>query len=81
MKREILCPECRVNYRKLFPTNTPYPGEHLKFVDGKSSLSVICDSCTKPIEPGDDCTAFSAWADYGGIPYHKWESEYIDITP
>ena len=80
MKREILCPICRANRRKLFPTDNPYPEEHIRFVDGIAKIGMLCDSCIITISPGDECTAFSGWADYGGIPYYEWEPEYITIN-
>jgi len=78
MKREILCPKCRINVRKLFPTDNPYPGEHVMFIDGMALMQYRCDNCDNTILPGDKCTAFSSWADYGGVPYYEWEGEYIN---
>lgn len=80
MKREILCVWCRPNVRELFPTDNPYPGEHVKFVDGTAKMDRICDQCGCPIEAGQTCTAFSSWADYGGIPYFPWESGYLELA-
>ena len=77
MKREIVCPKCRKNLRELFPTNNPYPGEYVKFVDGTARHDFVCDSCGKPINYNGKCTAFSCWAEYGGIPYMEWEDEYL----
>lgn len=77
MKREILCPDCKKELRKTFPSDTPYPGEHVKFVEGKALNEYVCDQCDKEIHIGDPCFAFSSWADYGGIPYYEWEGEFI----
>lgn len=78
MKREVLCKDCAVQMRKMFPNDSPYPGEHVKFVNGKSKVQCICDRCSKPINPGDEICAFSSWADYGGVPYSEWEDEYLE---
>lgn len=77
MKQEIVCEKCRPELRALFKTDTPYPGEHVKFVDGKARETFICDQCGQLIKAKDNCTAFSSWADYGGIPYYNWESGCI----
>ncbi len=66
--------------RKLFPVESPHPGEHVKFVPGISLLELICDSCDENIHKGDEICCFSSWADYGGIPYNAWEHEFIKIT-
>lgn len=83
MKREIICEKCEGETRKLFPNANPYPGEHVKFVKGKAKKDLICDSCADELTAileGDDCCAFSIWADYGGIPYYEWEHEFITET-
>ena len=82
MKREIICEKCEVKKRKLFPNENPYPGEHIKFVKGKAEKELICDGCTdyNPIHKGENCCAVSIWADYGGIPYYQWESQFIIET-
>ena len=80
MKREILCKFCKFEIRKLFPTDTPYPQEHVKFVNGHAKQDFICDSCGTEISKSDPCTAFSSWAEYGGIQYYEWEYEFISQT-
>lgn len=77
MKQEIVCEKCRPKLRALFPTDTPHLGEHVKFVDGKARNNFVCDQCGQPIEADSNCTAFSSWADYGGIAYYNWESAYL----
>jgi len=77
LKREILCEKCKAKLRKLFPTDHPYPGEHVKFVSGKSRDNCICDYCGAEIHAGDPACAFSIWADRGADPYREWESLYI----
>jgi hypothetical protein len=81
MKREVLCPTCAANLRKLFPTDNPYPGEYVKFVTGRASKDCICDGCIdfKPIKQGEPAVAFSSWDDYH--PYSPWESEFLTQNP
>ena len=77
MKREILCPVCTDKVRSWFPSDNPYPGEHVKFYPGKAKKAFICDLCSELITLDEDCTAFTAWAVGQGIPYHPWESDFI----
>jgi len=79
MKREILCKACAKSLRKLFSTESTYPGEHVKFVSGLCKFNYICDGCATPIGALEPATAYSSWADYGGIPYFEWESESLLI--
>lgn len=80
MKQQIVCMDCKKTLRSLFPTDTPYPGEHVKFIDGKALDKYHCDHCDKDINVGDECCAHSIWADHGGQPYYSWEKDFIDIT-
>lgn len=77
MKQEIVCNNCKEELRKLFPVDEPSPGEYVKFVEGKARTNYICDQCGRPIKLGEICLAFSSWADYGGVPYYKWEYQYL----
>jgi len=77
MKREIICPECREELRKIFPTDTPFPGEYVRFVDGHARKPFICDNCGADIPHGLKCTALSMWTD--NFPYTEWENDYIAI--
>jgi hypothetical protein len=77
MKQEILCTKCEESTRKQFPNESPYPGEHVKFVSGKANEDFICDHCNTEISEDENCCAFSIWADYGGQPYFEWESNFI----
>jgi len=79
MKQEILCPECQTSSRALFKSDTPYPGEHVKYVPGLAKAQYVCDHCGKIILKNDPCCAFSIWADHGRQPYYRWESGYIFI--
>ena len=79
MKRQVLCPECSKKTRDLFPTDTPYPGEFVKFVVGNALAFMNCDSCNGDIKPGAACVAVSIWADHGGIPYFAWEHNFITL--
>ena len=77
MKRQIVCVPCRKALRKLFPTDTPYPQEHVKFVDGKAKDEFLCDSCGEAIFLAQECTAVTFWADHGAQPYSEWEGDYV----
>lgn len=79
MKQQIICMKCRAELWKLFPTDTPYPGEHVRFCDGKALDDYICDNCGKKINIDDNCCAHSIWSDHGAQPYYSWEGEFIDI--
>ena len=83
MKREIRCSDCKPKYLGLTLSEEghivdPYPGEHIKVVEGKSLFDCVCDSCNKTIQINDKCYAVSFWSDYGHS-YYKWEKEYIRI--
>ena len=78
MKQQIICPACKDINRELFKTDTPHPGEHVKFVSGFALSDFVCDDCAVPIEKDTECCAFSIWADYGGIPYYPWENDCIE---
>lgn len=45
LKREIFCPKCAQAARTQFPTEQPYPGEHVKFVPGFAKSPFRCDHC------------------------------------
>jgi len=78
MKREILCKKCGSEVRARHPNGSKYPGEGIKFVDGFALFGgMICDHCAEPISEGEECTAFSIWADRA--PYYEWEHEYIKV--
>lgn len=78
MKRSILCKPCEDEHHILFPTESPYPGEYVKFVSGESKKNMVCDFCAIPIKKGDYCCAFSGYTD--NTPYFEWEEEYIKPT-
>uniref|UniRef100_A0A6M3LFE4 Uncharacterized protein n=2 Tax=viral metagenome TaxID=1070528 RepID=A0A6M3LFE4_9ZZZZ len=75
MKREILCQACIEKMRKLFPSDNPYPGEHIKRVIGKARQDFECDNCGQPVATGDECMCFSIYKDGG---YLEWEYVFID---
>jgi len=77
MKRDIICAKCRPRLRGLWKSDSPHPGEHVKFVDGTARGDFKCDSCGCNIKYDEPCTALSIWADYGGVPYTAWEPEFI----
>ena len=80
MKQEILCLDCKKSARESYPNDNPYPGEHIKFVDGKAFKRYLCDHCDKQINQGEDCSCFSIWADHGADPYSPWEKDYIEVV-
>lgn len=80
MKQEIVCPGCTAELQNLFPTADPFPGEHVKFVDGEALSPYMCDQCGAQIDQGDKCTAFSIFTDHGAQPYYEWEHEYLEVA-
>ena len=82
MKQDILCMDCAKERRELHKTDNPYPGEHIKFVLGEARKDMLCDGCVteRPIVKGEEVCAYSSWADYGGIPYYKWETQFIKLN-
>jgi hypothetical protein len=78
MKREILCLECKTDFREQFPVDNPYPGEYIKIIAGAAIVLLICDGCGDELAIGCRCAAVSIWTDRGGIPYYEWEGEFIE---
>lgn len=78
MKRDILCKACEEVHRTLFPTESPYPGEYVKFIYGEAKKKMTCDCCAMTIKKGDNCCAFSVYTD--DRPYLTWEEDYIKPT-
>ena len=76
MKRELLCLNCGVNYKKVM-CSQDFKGEHVKFMAGRLINDCVCDCCNVKIEPLKHATCFTVWSDISGSPYHPWESEYI----
>lgn len=80
MKQQIICQKCETDLKKKYPSGiTPYPGEHIKFVDGTAKFHYRCDTCGEEIAAGSPCCAFSIWSDHGAQPYYPWEEDYINI--
>ena len=72
MKRMIACSRCRL---------APSPhdaGEWFKRVRGSAKKDMVCDWCGDDIKEGGDCAAESMGVYGRGIPYYKWEHEYIE---
>jgi hypothetical protein len=76
MKRQILCPECAKRTRALFPTDNPYPGEHVRFVVGNAKMVFVCDTCNKELRKNAPCVAVSMWHEDRN-PWYAWEQDYI----
>lgn len=79
MVRKLICDTCYTELRNRYPTNSPYPGEHIKFIHGLALNDYICDLCGLKLQVGDDCTAFTIWSDWNAQPYAPWEDGYILI--
>ena len=77
MNCQIICETCYTKVRNRYPTDSPYPGEHIKFVHGLASKDFICDLCGLALPTACDCTAYTIWADHGGQSYSPWEDRYI----
>lgn len=77
MVQKILCKKCEEDCRNLFPIESPYPGEYIKFVPGIAKKSMLCDDCGLDLLIGDNVCAFSIFTDER--PYGAWEEEYINI--
>jgi hypothetical protein len=75
MKQMIACAACA--QRKI----KDYPGEYWKRVHGIAKKDMRCDWCypAAEIKKGDPCAAETLGVVGHGIPYHPWESEYIEI--
>jgi len=79
LKQEIVCVICKDKLKKLFPNDTPFPGEHVKFVSGTANKNYICDHCGKQINENKNCWAFSIWAENSLAGYYEWEKEYLEL--
>jgi hypothetical protein len=84
MKREIICQDCFTNMKALLgkpPLSLEGVDERHSFVRGLARGHFMCDECARGIAPGTPCTALSVWNESRGIPYRKWEDEYIQTFP
>lgn len=79
MIRKILCKKCEVESKLLFPNESPYPAEHIKFVPGIIKRACFCDNCDKRIHTKEEVCAFSIFTNEGEIPYFEWEDEYLTL--
>lgn len=63
----------------MFPSDTPYPGEHVRLTPGTAQRAFVCDVCNGPIRPGQNVVAFSVWTDRSpGSKGTAWTSAYIN---
>lgn len=69
--RAIVCPD----HGKVKPTphEDAARGLFTRYVRGKLSVSCVCDTCGKPMNPGDDAVALTNPDKRIGA----WESEYL----
>lgn len=81
MKQELLCEQCAIKLRKLFPTDQPYPGEFVDFKHGiVQKPNLVCDDCTVSLERGSRAIAYSNWVH--GQRIAPWAMFYLyDIQP
>jgi len=77
MNKQIICKICYVDVRDRYPTDSPFPGEHIKFVHGLALNDYICDLCGCSLLSDCNCTAYTIWADRGRQPYSPWEHDYL----
>lgn len=76
MKREIICVTCsNLVKERCGDSLNPYPGEYLKFVDGRAIRTCKCDHCGVAINALEKCCAYSVSTNKA--PYYEWEHEYI----
>ena len=78
MKREIVCPDCVVNWQHIAAKQ--YEGEHVKIKRGQSVDDFLCDQCSREIPKGVQCFAVSVWSDMltkRGRGYYAWEGDYM----
>jgi hypothetical protein len=73
MNKQIICETCYIDVRNRYPTDSPYPGEHIKLVHGLALNDYICDLCGAILPVGCDCTAYTIWTN----DYAPWEECYI----
>jgi len=77
MNQQIICESCYADVRKRYPTNSPFPGEHIKFMHGLASKDYFCDLCGRDLPVACDCTAYTLWSDRGRQPYSPWEHNFL----
>ncbi len=78
MKREIICVQCIKKTIRMFESFPHTPGEHHKFVRGKSRKYCHCDACNVRIFAGHECAALSIWSENSPMPYYEWERDYLE---
>lgn len=79
MKKEVYCMKCKTRVQATIDGPALPPGEHVKYVDGRAKKTMMCDFCSKMIEPGWFCSCFSNYID-GEAPYSPWEADFIEIA-
>lgn len=78
MKQDIMCITCRDESKKRYGDSLePYPGEYLKYVNGRAIGQYKCDHCGKKINPLEQCCAYSVSTK--NAPYFPWEHKYIIV--
>lgn len=78
MKREILCESCGKKTRARNPNDTPYPGEHIKLIEGHALKQYNCDQCNLDINKGDPCWGYTMWSE-NHKAYYPWEHQFLKL--
>lgn len=76
MKREVLCVDCAREMRALFPTDSPYPGEFVRFVAGDLNRYAACDHCCGALHPKMRGVCISIYTIER--PYFSWENDFLE---
>src|SRR5262245_40559978 len=80
--RLIHCRDCadlaaREGRYRSRPANPEEPAEHVRRYDGRViGPGLCCDACNKPLEPGEQATAWTAWTD--AWPIYAREHGYLE---
>ncbi len=80
MKRDIACEKCAPKYHG-YPADIEGPAESVKKKSGIALKNYFCDRCGDNIPKGTRCVAISVIVEGHGIPYYKWEKEFIKEAP
>lgn len=81
MKRELLCEDCGVKARRMFPTDEPYPGEFVRLMSGtlkRGKSGYVCDDCGHPFMAGERAVCMGIWMHHSAEAAMGWVDEYLD---
>lgn len=86
MKREILCSRCAPRLAEVWldsylPARLALieldANECARFELGALRRPIVCDHCNAELAAGVEAWCVSLWSTRAGIPYDRWEPEYI----